>query len=123
MGHPELWGLFHCLRPASTLGIWWPPSASMQRGRGQTGRGRAGREERGWIQTPPLPRKGRETLGKEAALLSLTFQHSALGNVGTYTQQSVCSRKPSVRGHLCVTASPRKRGSGASSGGPHGCQA
>lgn len=69
-------------------------------GGGQMGRGQAGREERGWIQTPPLPRKGGETLGKEPALLSLSFRHSVLGDVGTYSQESVCLRKPSTRGHL-----------------------
>lgn len=35
--------------------------------------------------------------------LSLSFQHSALGDMGTYTPQSVCSRKPSMRGHTFNT--------------------
>lgn len=71
VGSPELWGLLHCLWPATPPvcgGLLVPGwGGGMQMGRGQAGR------ERGCIQMPPLPQKGGETLSKEPALLSLSF--------------------------------------------------
>ena len=58
---------------ASQLPLCVVASWCLEVGGRQTGRGQAGREERGCIQMPPLPRKGGETLGKEPAFLSLSF--------------------------------------------------
>lgn len=120
VGHPELWA-FHCLRLASTLGIWWPPSADAER-QGADGQGPGRREGEG---LDPDATSAKE--GQALARGSLAEPHSStlspLENVGhTLSRASAHVSSSRGAGHLSMPVLGNVAGA-SSGGGCHGCQA